>query len=119
MAGRSATPWLRDITDAIARIRIEIAGMTLDAFEVDWRKCWLLERGIEIISEASRRLPADMKARHPEIPWRKVAGIGNVLRHEYERTAPDVLWHVAREDLPVLDRVCREELATAPDQIDE
>ena len=39
MAGRSATPWLRDITDAIARIRSEIAGMTLDAFEADWRKC--------------------------------------------------------------------------------
>lgn len=60
-----------------------------------------------------------MKARHPEIPWRKVAGVGNVLRHEYERTAPDVLWHVAHEDLPVLDRVCREELAAAPDQVDE
>ena len=96
--------------------RAETESTPLDAFETDWRKRWLVERGIEIVSEASRRLPADMKARHPEIPWRKVAGIGNVLRHEYERTAPDVLWTVARQDLPALDRVCREELAAVSGQ---
>ena len=119
MAVRSATPWLHDIIDAIARIRAETGATTLDAFEADWRKRWLVERGIEIVSEASRRLPADLKARHPEIPWRKVAGVGNVLRHEYERTAPDVLWTVTQQDLPTLDRVCREELAAAPDQGEE
>jgi uncharacterized protein with HEPN domain len=111
MAARSATPRLRDIVDAIDRIRMETEGVSLDAFEADWRKRWLVERGIEIISEASRHLPAGMKARHPEIPWRKVAGVGNVLRHEYERTAPDVIWSVAQVDLPSLEKVCREELA--------
>jgi len=94
-------------------IRSETEGVTLDAFEADWRKRWLVERGIEIISEASRHLPADMKARHPEIPWRKMAAVGNVLRHEYERTAPEVLWSVAQEDLRTLETVCREELAAA------
>ena len=68
-----------------------MAGVTLRSFEPDRRKRWLVERGIEIISEASRRLPDELKARHPEIPWSKVAGIGNVLRHEYERIAYDVL----------------------------
>jgi uncharacterized protein with HEPN domain len=68
---------------------------------------------MEIISEASRRLPDELKARRPEIPWAKVAGIGNVLRHEYQRVAYDVLWRVARDDLPLLERVCREELAAA------
>ncbi len=86
-----------------------MAGVTLAAFTLDKRKQWLLQRGIEIISEASRRLPEDMKARHPGVPWRKVAGIGNVLRHEYERVAHDVLWHVLHEDLPTLDKVCRDE----------
>jgi uncharacterized protein with HEPN domain len=57
-----------------------MAGVTLRAFEPDRRKRWLVERGIEIISEASRHLPDELKARHPEIPWPKVAGIGNVLR---------------------------------------
>jgi uncharacterized protein with HEPN domain len=102
---------LADIIDAIEHIRSETAGVTLDAFEADWRKRWLVERGVEIVSEASRHLTDELKARHPEIPWPKVAGIGNVLRHEYERIAPDVLWSVARDDLPPLETVCREELA--------
>ena len=88
-----------------------MTNVTLDGFESDRRKRWLVERGIEIISEASRRLTAALKAWHPEIPWPKVAGIGNVLRHEYEDVAHDVLWHVVRDNLPPLEKVCREELA--------
>jgi len=103
----SAVPRLTDIVEAIEHIRSETAGVTLDAFEADWRKRWLVERGVEIISEASRHLTDDLKARHPEIPWSKVAAIGNVLRHAYERVASDVLWRVAHDDLPPLDRVCR------------
>src|SRR5271169_6800551 len=102
---------LSDIIEAIEHIGNETVGVTLDAFEADWRKRWLIERGLEIISEASRHLSDELKARYPEIPWSKVAGIGNVLRHEYERVASDVLWRVAHDDLPPLDKVCREELA--------
>jgi uncharacterized protein with HEPN domain len=72
-----------------------------------------VERGIEIVSEASRHLGADLKARHPEIPWPKVAGIGNMLRHAYETVAHDVLWHVVRDNLPPLEQVCRAELTAA------
>ncbi|MDF2116939.1 DUF86 domain-containing protein [Roseiarcaceae bacterium H3SJ34-1] len=88
-------------------------GVSLDAFEADWQKRWLVERGIEIISEASRHLSDDLKDRHPEIPWRKVAGIGNILRHGYHHAAPDILWKLADEDLASLDRVCRAELEIA------
>ena len=105
MTEHSASPRLRDIIEAIGRIRTETEGLTLEVFEADWRKRWMVERGIEIISEASRRLPSDMKLRHPEIPWRKVAGMGNVLRHEYERIAPEVLWRATQQDLPILESV--------------
>ena len=113
MAEPSPVPRLTDILEAVELIRSEMAGVTLQAFEPDTRKRWLVERGIEIISEASRHLPDELKARHPEIPWPKVAGIGNVLRHEYEHVAHDVLWRVVRDDLPPLEEVCREELARA------
>jgi uncharacterized protein with HEPN domain len=88
-----------------------MAGLTIDAFEADWRKRWLVERGVEIISEASRRLGDELKARHPEIPWPKVAGIGNILRHEYEGISAPVMWKLVQDDLTPLERVCREELA--------
>jgi uncharacterized protein with HEPN domain len=111
MGAPSLAPRLTDILEAIGRIRSEMAGVTIDAFEADWRKRWLVERGVEIISEASRHLSDELKARHPQIPWSKVAGIGNVLRHEYEGVAPPVMWKLAQEDLTPLERVCREELA--------
>ena len=111
MAASSPAPRLTDILDAIERIHAEMAGVTIDAFEADWRKRWLVERGVEIISEASRRLPEDLKLRHPEIPWVKVAGIGNVLRHEYESISAPVMWKLVQDDLTQLEKVCREELA--------
>jgi uncharacterized protein with HEPN domain len=57
-----------------------VAGVSIEAFEADWRKRWRVERGVEIISEASQRLTDDLQNRHPEIIWAKVAGIGNILR---------------------------------------
>jgi uncharacterized protein with HEPN domain len=113
MAPPSPVPRLADIIEAIDLIRSEMAGVTIEAFGPDRRKRWLVERGIEIISEASRHLGDELKASHPEIPWPKVAAIGNVLRHEYEHVAHDVLWHVVRDDLPPLEQICREELARA------
>jgi uncharacterized protein with HEPN domain len=109
--GRSLAPRLADIVEAIEHIKSETAGITLDDFERDWRKRWLVERGVEIVSEASRHLSDELKTRHPEIPWPKVAGIGNVLRHDYARIAADILWHVSQDELADLERVCREELA--------
>ena len=82
MATPSPIARLTDIIEAVEPIRSEIAGLTLQNLESDKRKHWLIERGIEIISEASRHLSDELKAGRPEIPWSKVAGIGNVLRHE-------------------------------------
>ena len=84
-----------------------LGDLSIDALEADWQRHWLLQRGIEIISEASQHLPAELEARHPEIPWTKVAGIGNVLRHSYEVVAAPILWKLVREDLPLLEQSCR------------
>jgi uncharacterized protein with HEPN domain len=113
VAARSFIPRLRDIAEAIERIRGVLGDVSLETFEADWQKQWLVERGVEIISEASRHLPHELKARHPEIPWQKVAGIGNVLRHDYGNVAAPVMWKLAQADLSLLHQVCRDELAIA------
>jgi uncharacterized protein with HEPN domain len=69
-----------------------------------------VERGLEVISEASRHLSDELKSRHPHIPWRKIAGIGNVLRHDYGRVSAPVIWKLVVEDLPILEKSCRQEL---------
>ena len=68
----------------------------------------LVERNFEILSEASRRLPNEYKDREVQIPWRAIAGIGNVLRHDYHETYPTVLWDTCEKDLkPLKDAVLR------------
>ena len=88
-----------DMIEAIERIRQIVGETPLEAFEADWRGKWLVERGIEIISEASRHVPLEVKDRHPQIPWKKVAGIGNVLRHDYGQIAAPLIWKLAASDL--------------------
>jgi uncharacterized protein with HEPN domain len=68
MAPSSPVPRLTDIIEAIELIRSEMAGVTLVAFEPDRRKRWLVERGIEIISEASRHLSDELKGQEPRDP---------------------------------------------------
>ena len=111
MPDRSLVLRLTDMIEAIERIQSVVSGLGLEEFENNWEHQWLVERGVLIISEASRHLSAELKTRHPEIPWAKVAGIGSVLRHDYERIAPDVIWKLATVDLPILDAACRDELA--------
>jgi uncharacterized protein with HEPN domain len=101
---------LRDILDAVEHIERTLQSISLNDFLGDLDRRRIVERCLEIASEASRKLPEELKGRHPEIPWRKVAGIGNILRHDYEDVIPDALWKLAHHDLPVLAIACRAEL---------
>ncbi|MGH7031725.1 MAG: HepT-like ribonuclease domain-containing protein, partial [Stellaceae bacterium] len=60
------------------------AGFDFDSFRDDPRTVYAVTRCLEIISEASRRLPDELKARHPAIAWKDMAGAGNIYRHDYE-----------------------------------
>ena len=72
---------LHDILDNIVLVEGAIAGKDFDQFLADPILRLAVERAIEIISEASRHIPAELTARHPAIPWRNIRDIGNVLRH--------------------------------------
>ncbi len=106
----SVVPWLTNIVEAIDHIREKAGGTPLEAFKSDWEQQWIVQRGLEILSEASRHLPEPMKARYPSIPWRKIAGVGNVLRHEYRQVSPPLLWEIVQDHLTPLEAACRAEL---------
>jgi len=90
------------ILKAIANIEQDIADHDLESFRKDRRARQLVERNLEIISEASRRLPDRLKRLEGEVPWQAVAGIGNVLRHDYHRAYPTILWDTCQKDLAPL-----------------
>ena len=68
----------------------------------DWRRLAILERQVEILSEASRRLNDEERRLTSGIPWREIAAIGNILRHEYKRVDVVILWDVCTVHLKPL-----------------
>lgn len=102
MSKKTSRRRLFDILNAIHHIELVTAGLDEAAFSNDFKFYRLVERELEIISEASRSVIKAEKERFPEIPWRKIADIGNVLRHQYGDVAPRLLWAVVVEGLPQL-----------------
>jgi uncharacterized protein with HEPN domain len=100
MAARSPLLRIHDMLESISGIEKAVAGKTLRDFERSWVLRSAVERGIEIISEASRHLGNELKAQHKDVRWRDIAGIGNVLRHDYQRVDAPIIWKAVKDDLP-------------------
>jgi uncharacterized protein with HEPN domain len=102
--------WLNDIRHHIALAEGFVAGMAYTTFKDDDLHLYAVVRCLEIISEASRRLPDAFKARHPSINWRDMAGAGNIYRHDYEDVAASRVWRTLTLSLPLLKIVIEQEL---------
>jgi uncharacterized protein with HEPN domain len=110
MPSDSPIAWLRDIRFNIELAFSFIGDSTLDQFLADIKTVYAATRCLEIISEASRRLPPELKDRHPHIRWRGMAGAGNVYRHEYEQVLDRAVWDTVQGSLKPLLAVVEEEL---------
>jgi uncharacterized protein with HEPN domain len=107
----NVTAALRDIEHHITLANQFVADLSFESFRHDARTVYAVTRCLEIISEASRRLPDEMKARHPAIAWKNMAGAGNVYRHDYEDVAAKLVWDTVQLALPPLRDVITRELA--------
>ncbi|HEX4365302.1 MAG TPA: HepT-like ribonuclease domain-containing protein [Rhodopila sp.] len=105
--------WLDDIHHHIVLAQTFAEGMSYDALCDDLRTTYAITRCLEIISEASRRLPDALKARHPSIQWRDMAAAGNIYRHEYEDVAVRKVWDTLTQHLPPLHIIIDQELAAS------
>jgi uncharacterized protein with HEPN domain len=103
MARISVAERLGHILEALDRIETYTTAKSLDDYLAERMLRDAVERCLEIISEASRHVPAELKARHPEIPWRGVADFGNVLRDEYPNVKDPRVWQIVTGDLPPLE----------------
>jgi uncharacterized protein with HEPN domain len=102
---RTALAALHDILRHVDLAAGFVAGFDRATFEADPRTVYAVTRCLEIISEASRRLPDELKARHSAIAWKDMAGAGNVYRHDYEDVGPRQVWDTVQLALPPLRTV--------------
>jgi len=98
--------YLDDIIEAIRRIKEFTDNMDFNTFEEDLKTQDAVVRNLEIIGEASGRLPEDVRKSAPRIEWRKIIGIRNILAHEYFGITLPIVWDVAQNKLDELAEAC-------------
>lgn len=101
----SSREWLfrlEDILDSLERIQNYIKGFDLHKFEVDQRTMDAVIRNLEIIGEAARHIPESIVEEYPNIPWRHIRDMRNILIHEYFGIDTTIIWQTITYDLPRL-----------------
>jgi uncharacterized protein with HEPN domain len=113
MPSRNPVQRLQDILDNLDSIEVFTASLDFAAFAADRKTVYAVTRALEIISEATRRLPGELKDRHTDIDWTAVAAAGNIYRHEYEGVDEALIWHTVRHDLDALRAMATDEIKRA------
>lgn len=99
---------IRDGIDGVAAI---INGLSLSQYRGSYLHRRAVEQAAQIVSEAASALPTELLVRYGEAPWKSIIGIGNVLRHEYQRLDDRQLWEIATVHLPALGPIVRRMIA--------
>ena len=102
MSAHDPRATLLQIQDAARRLQMICAGKTLEQLLADWQATAALERFIEIVGEGVKRLPMELRLRHPSVPWKEIAGTRDHLSHGYDDVDYQVLWDAVQQDVPVL-----------------
>jgi uncharacterized protein with HEPN domain len=110
---RDPLAFLRSIRESIQLIDEFVAGMDLAGYVEDTKTQAAVERKMQVISEAAIRLKDDADVLCPGVPWRDIRGIGNWLRHEYDRVDLETVWNTIQDDLPPLKIAVEKALAAA------
>jgi uncharacterized protein with HEPN domain len=99
---REYIDYLRDILDAAQKAEEFIAGMDMAAFERDAKTCFAVIRALEIIGEATKHIPASVRQRYPEVPWRAMAGMRDKVIHDYLGINLQRVYETVQQDVPSL-----------------
>ena len=112
MSKRDSVLFLYDILECIEKIERYISGITYEDFERDERTIDAVLRNLEVIGEAARNIPLEIRNRYYDIPWRKIVALRNVVIHQYFGVDLENIWKIITEDLPDLEEKVRSMLET-------
>jgi uncharacterized protein with HEPN domain len=104
-ATKSPRARLLHIRDEIEGVATIIRGLSFLQYQGSYMHRRAVERAVQIVSEAAKALPPDYLAKYPNVRWNSIVGIGNILRHEYQRLDDKQLWEIATVYLPQLEPI--------------
>lgn len=99
MTNRPARVRLEDLKQAMARIRQYTASLTYDEFIKDEKTTDAVLRNLEVIGEAARNIPEELRGRYPDVEWHRMIGLRNIISHEYFGVDMQIIWEVATRNV--------------------
>lgn len=104
--------YLEDTLEAIGKIRMYTEDLSLKTFSADPKTVDAVVRNLEVIGEAIKKVPEDIRSKRPDLEWKKIAGLRDILIHEYFGIDVEIIWDIVQSKLPVLEehveRILRE-----------
>ncbi len=99
---RNIGDYLNDIMEMIADIRDFTKGMSYEDLDDDRKTLFAVIRCLEVLGEAVKKIPENIKNEYPEIPWQDMCDMRNVVVHEYFGISKPILWETIQRELPQL-----------------
>lgn len=107
MMKRILGDYVQDILDAINDARDFTKAMKFEDFIEDKKTINAVVRSLEVIGEATKKIPNDMRAEYPDIPWKRMAGMRDKLIHDYFGVDLEIVWEVINNELPPIEPLIR------------
>jgi uncharacterized protein with HEPN domain len=92
--------YVEDMLDAMDKAELLLEGIAYEQFEADFRINFAVVRALEIVGEAAKRLPPDLRRQYPDIPWKVMAGMRDRIVHGYDVVDLQIVWDVVKRDIP-------------------